>query len=186
MSAACLCLSKGYAPVHVYANFREAVNKVENRRAEVIATYPDRILRSWKSAMEAPAIIRLLYFTTVKQRSGRYMRLSRKNVWIRDKGRCQFCGTFIPLPEMHWDHVVPRDQGGISIWTNLVCSCQTCNSRKGNRTPAEARMPLLKMPVAPRYNLSLEKEMGLRLKSMKNLPSESWRSYVYFDAELEP
>ena len=186
MSASVLVLNRAYMPVGIYANHRKAITKVENKRAEIIATYPDRILKSWKQAMEAPAIIRLLYFTTVRQKSGRFMRLSRKNLWLRDKGRCQFCGQFVPLEEMHWDHVVPRDQGGVSSWQNLVCCDIECNSRKGNRTPAQAHMPLLHVPVAPLYNLSLEKEMMLKLRSLKNLPSESWRAYAYFDAELEP
>lgn len=186
MSAACLVLGRHGAPVALYPTFHKAVRKVQNKRAEVIATYPDRILRSWKDAMEAPAIIRLLYFTTTNQKRGRTMRLSRKNVWVRDKGICQYCNTFVPLSDLHWDHVVPRDQGGISSWTNLVVCCLACNGRKANRTPAQAHMPLLRIPTAPKYNLSLEKEMLLKLRGLKNLPSESWRQYVYFDAELEP
>ena len=186
MSASCLVLSLGNAPVNIYDSYHKAVTKVESGRAEVVATYPDRVLNSWKRAMEAPAIIRLLYFTTTKQRRGRYMRLSRKNLWVRDKGLCQYCGQFVPLQDMKWDHIVPRDQGGISTWENLACACEPCNSRKANRTPVQAHMPLRKVPIAPRYSLSLEKEMLLRLKSMKNLPSSSWRPYVYYDAELEP
>jgi 5-methylcytosine-specific restriction endonuclease McrA len=185
MSAACLVLSRAFSPVNVYASYKDAVTKVEAGRAEVIATYPNTILRSWKQAKEAPAIIRLLYFAGNVQKRGRFMRLSRKNLWLRDKAKCCYCNKAVTLAEMHWDHVVPRDQGGISSWENLVVSCQKCNSRKANRTPIQAGMPLLKTPIAPKYVLSLEKEMLLKLKSLKYFPHTAWQDYLYWDIELE-
>ena len=181
----CLVLSKAGAPIHMYGSYKDAVTKVEAGRAEIIATYPNTVLRSWKQAMEAPAIIRLLYFAGNVQKRGREVRLSRKNLWVRDKGHCQYCRTFVPLPEMHWDHVVPRDQGGVSSWHNLCVCCFDCNQRKRNRTPSQAGMHLWRVPQVPRYNLSLEKDMILRLKSLKNLPHKAWADYVYFDAELD-
>ena len=49
------------------------------------------------------------------------------------------------------DHVVPRARGGRNTWLNTVAACGGCNQRKGDRTPAEARMPLRTTPQAPTW-----------------------------------
>jgi len=48
--------------------------------------------------------------------------------------------------------VIQRDRGGKHCWENLVSACKACNHRKGNRTPEEARMTLLRPPQKPRPN----------------------------------
>lgn len=181
----CLVLNKAFQPVNLYPTYRPAVAKVVNKRAEVIATYPDRVIRTWKDAMEAPAIIRLLYFLNPPGKAARKAIYSRKNIWLRDKGLCQYCGVFVTLDEMQLEHVIPIDQGGRSNWLNIVVSCNECNSRKANRTPAQAGMRLRRPPFVPRYTISKEYEMLLRLKSLKNLPSESWRAYIYHNIPLD-
>src|ERR687884_10993 len=55
--------------------------------------------------------------------------------------------------ELTLDHIIPRSRGGTSDPENLCAACIACNQRKGNRTPDEARMPLLATPSALRYGL---------------------------------
>ncbi|MCF7958799.1 MAG: HNH endonuclease, partial [Phycisphaerae bacterium] len=45
--------------------------------------------------------------------------------------------------------VIPRTLGGLATWDNLVCSCLSCNTKKGGRTPAQAKMKLIAKPVKP-------------------------------------
>ncbi|MFZ9098645.1 MAG: HNH endonuclease, partial [Burkholderiaceae bacterium] len=73
----------------------------------------------------------------------------RRNIFARDGSRCQYCGKRFPTSELSIDHVVPRSQGGKTTWTNVVTACRGCNHRKGNRTPEQARMPLLYVPYVP-------------------------------------
>ena len=47
------------------------------------------------------------------------------------------------------DHIIPRGRGGQDLWENLVAACKTCNQMKGNKTPEEAGMPLIKKPKRP-------------------------------------
>jgi 5-methylcytosine-specific restriction endonuclease McrA len=47
------------------------------------------------------------------------------------------------------EHIKPQGQGGQDVWTNVVTACRGCNHRKGNRTPEQARMPLLYVPYKP-------------------------------------
>jgi 5-methylcytosine-specific restriction endonuclease McrA len=85
---------------------------------------------------------------------------TRLNIYLRDKGTCQYCGKKFPKAELSLDHVIPRAYGGKSTWENIVCSCATCNHIKGGRTPREAGMKLLNKPKKPNwtpfYRISLQ------------------------------
>jgi len=72
--------------------------------------------------------------------------VSRRGILLRDSGACQYCGARLPSKDLTLDHVVPRSRSGASTWENLVACCMPCNNRKGNRTPLEAGMALLRQP----------------------------------------
>ena len=76
---------------------------------------------------------------------------TRRNIFARDDHRCQYCGKRLPKHELTIDHVMPRSRGGADTWENLVLACVKCNVRKGNRTPDEACMPLMRKPSRPRW-----------------------------------
>lgn len=58
----------------------------------------------------------------------------------RDGHRCQYVGCSRRATTV--DHVIPRCQGGLSNWGNLVACCRECNMLKGGRTPKQAGMEL--------------------------------------------
>ena len=87
------------------------------------------------------------------------MRPSRAAIFKRDKHMCQYCGAHHDLT---LDHVQPKSRGGLDIWENLVAACTRCNNHKGDRTPDEAKMPLLSVPRAPRA-VELASELWGRL-----------------------
>ena len=76
-------------------------------------------------------------------------RLSRRLLFARDRHLCAYCGAVRTFHDLSMDHIVPTSRGGRDTWSNLVTACQPCNQRKANRTPDEARMPLLYVPYAP-------------------------------------
>ena len=80
---------------------------------------------------------------------------NRKNVIYRDGNVCQYCGGTFSTSDLTMDHVVPKSRGGDKTWTNIVACCKRCNSKKGDRTPQEARMPLIKEPVVPRWSINI-------------------------------
>jgi 5-methylcytosine-specific restriction endonuclease McrA len=127
--------------------------------------------------VRVPAVIRLLGKVGRKK----VVKFSRINVLTRDKFTCQYCGTKKLMRELNYDHVVPRAQGGKTVWENIVASCYDCNSIKRNRTPQEAGMRLLNAPVRPK-SLPIA---ALRLETLKDIP-ECWRSFLYWNVELEP
>ena len=63
------------------------------------------------------------------------------------RGRCAYCGGSAGTV----DHVLPRSRGGRNTWRNTTAACYGCNQRKGDRTPAEAGMPLRQEPLTPSW-----------------------------------
>jgi 5-methylcytosine-specific restriction endonuclease McrA len=77
--------------------------------------------------------------------------LTNQALFARDQYLCLYCGRDGPRSLLTRDHVQPVSRGGRDIWENVVCACFPCNSRKGNRTPQQAGMPLLAVPYRPSW-----------------------------------
>lgn len=73
-------------------------------------------------------------------------RVTRVGVLRRDHHTCMYCGRRADTV----DHVLPRCRGGGDTWFNLVAACRECNGRKGDRTPQEAGMTMMREPFEPR------------------------------------
>lgn len=142
-----LVLNQNYEPLHV-CNVRRAVVLVARGKAEVIDRL-DRakaLLRTVSGELDVPSVIRMVYFI---RRPRPVMRLSRREVFNRDRFMCQYCGRRTALKDLTLDHVLPRFRGGRHTWENLVSACRGCNHRKAGRTPREARMTLRNQPRRP-------------------------------------
>jgi 5-methylcytosine-specific restriction endonuclease McrA len=94
-----------------------------------------------------PKVVRLVNYVVTKWRFSHGPTWSRVGVLTRDNRRCGYCGEHATTI----DHVLPSSRGGRNTWLNTVAACGRCNGRKGDRTPAEARMPLRVKPVAPSW-----------------------------------
>lgn len=163
---------------HERISWQNAVALLVREVAEVVEEYTDRLIRSQRWTLKMPSIIRLL--TKVKRKRG--LKFSRQNVFLRDKGKCQYCGVRVTLQDATFDHVVPRCQGGQTRWENIVISCVSCNQKKSGRTPHEAGMNLHIEPIRPR---SLPTPPGLRLSGAPNSWMPYIRDYLYMHGELE-
>jgi 5-methylcytosine-specific restriction endonuclease McrA len=100
-------------------------------------------------ALRVPRVVQLVTFDRMPRAT---VRLTRRNIFLRDGYTCQYCGRTATTRELNLDHVMPRSRGGPMSWENVVCSCRVCNLRKGGRTPHEANMRLLRKPVRPRWS----------------------------------
>jgi 5-methylcytosine-specific restriction endonuclease McrA len=58
-----------------------------------------------------------------------------KELFATFDGLCIYCGAKEDPdgPTFHLEHVIPRSQFGRNHISNLVISCPTCNSKKGNK-----------------------------------------------------
>lgn len=106
----------------------------------------DEFIVTPRQSIRIPRVIQLLHYDRVPRRE---VRFTRRNIFFRDRNRCQYCRKVFTQSELNLDHVVPLSRGGASTWDNVVCACVACNSRKGNRTPTEAGMALHRTPKRP-------------------------------------
>ena len=74
--------------------------------------------------------------------------LTKHRLFARDRHVCAYCGAHCGESDLTVEHIVPVSRGGRHEWTNVVTACRSCNTRKGNRRPEEAHMPLLYVPYA--------------------------------------
>ena len=79
------------------------------------------------------------------------VRFTRDNLFDRDQYCCQYCGNSFSEDKLNMDHVIPRAKGGRTSWENVVTACISCNTRKANRLPHQAKMHLIKKPSRPRW-----------------------------------
>jgi len=139
-----LLLNASYEPLTVIS-WQRAVTMFFSGKVEVVEEY-EHDIRSVSIVIRAPAVVRLLRFIKIPRRNPP---LRRTNVLARDDFQCQYCSKLIQPNDATLDHVIPRNQGGLTTWENIVCCCKRCNRRKGGRTPKEARMKLRKRPIRP-------------------------------------
>lgn len=159
-----LVLNQNYEPIGI-CNARKAVILIYLGKAEIVESLGTEI-RSVSVSMAFPSVVRLQIYIYKPYKA---VILNRKNIYRRDRSTCQYCGK--KGPQLTVDHVIPKNFGGKDSWDNLVCACQRCNSRKGNKTPEQAGMKLLKKPVKPS-----------RLFFMQffiDKPHKTWRPYLF-------
>lgn len=176
-----LVLDASYVAV-TRCHWQRALTLFFSGKVEIIENYEDREIRSVTMAIKMPSIIRFLRLRKSKKKA---IKFSRENVYGRDDGKCQYCGSKVLRAKITYDHVIPRAQGGVTEWTNIVISCGPCNQKKGNRTPTQASMRLLSTPVRPK---KLPDHTYITIQWRKGDPL-SWRDYLashyYWNNELE-
>jgi 5-methylcytosine-specific restriction endonuclease McrA len=145
-----LVLNSSYEPLN-FTNWRRAVVLLLKNKAQVLSN----------------RVIRLLTYVRIPLSKIRANRPTRSLVYKRDDNTCQYCGS---RERLTIDHIIPKSRGGEDTWENLATACYSCNIKKGNKTPEEIGMFLLKKPKAPlsKMNLSLNKS---------NI--KEWKEYIY-------
>jgi len=165
-----LVLNQGYQPIHT-VSIRRAVTLAVNEAAVFVLPPNDEInvwqeltwddwaklrpregedcLKSVRDVFKIPEILKLCDYN---DNPARRVKLSRRAIHRRDDYTCQYCGKRPPQDEITIDHVLPKAQGGRTLWDNVVLACVACNRYKDNRTPEQARMRLLTQPRMPQYD----------------------------------
>jgi 5-methylcytosine-specific restriction endonuclease McrA len=139
---AVLVINADLGPLH-RVSLKHAIRMLLRQVAEIHEAEPDRLI----GVYPMPTVVRLVQYVVTKWRYSNGPAWSRPGVMSRDGHRCGYCAG----PATTVDHVLPRSRGGRNTWANTVAACGGCNQRKGDRTPAEARMPLRVTPAAPTW-----------------------------------
>tara|TARA_B100000131_G_scaffold247750_1_gene240785 strand:- start:554 stop:1060 length:507 start_codon:yes stop_codon:yes gene_type:complete len=159
-----LVLNASYEPLNI-TSWRRATVLMLKGKAESLEEDSSQNIRK---GIKLPTVIRLRYFIKVPYRE---LALTRKNLLQRDNNCCQYCGY--KGNRLSIDHVIPRSRGGLDSWENVTTACLSCNVKKGNRTPQEAKMPLKRTPFKPLSNLSFEASRQIESGLYKE-----WTKYV--------
>ena len=185
-----LVLNNAYMPID-RVSWSDAFTDLLTGRAEVVEFYKGVTVRSSKDSpregplphtfqalatetfggWKAPSIIRFLGKAVFRSR---HVKFNRHNVWLRDKGRCQYCNVKLKTDEFTYDHVTPRAQDGKTRWENIVVACIPCNHKKADRTPEQAKMRLNREPFRPRQ---LPGQLSPALAWREGMP-ETWRVFL--------
>ncbi len=107
----------------------------------------DRAVRTVRGELRVPTVVVAANYARVPMRRRSF---SGRALWERDGGVCQYTGRRLKVGEGNIDHVVPRSRGGRTDWENCVLAHREVNSRKANKTPAEAGLVLLRKPAMPK------------------------------------
>ena len=159
-----LVLNASYEPLNI-TTWRRAMVMMIKGKAESLEQDSTRQIRR---GTHLPTVIRLRQYVHVPFRQ---LPMTRRNVFHRDGQRCQYCGC--RGEQLSIDHVIPRSRGGEDTWENVTTACLICNVRKGNRTPKEAGMPLLRVPRRPLSSLSFE-----ATRQINSGRHQEWAKYV--------
>jgi 5-methylcytosine-specific restriction endonuclease McrA len=139
-----LLINANYAPLAV-VSLPRAMRLLARQKAEVLEADEREITTGTAGVTVArPLVLRMRAY--VRTRLIRRPNVSRPLVLARDGEACQYCGRQPGRAQLTLDHVVPRAQGGLSTWENLVAACRPCNAHKANRTPEQAGMVLHSQP----------------------------------------
>lgn len=75
--------------------------------------------------------------------------LTNRTLFARDGYLCMYCGKECGDERLTRDHIVPKSQGGLDVWENVVAACRRCNQFKGHRSLKETGMQLIALPYRP-------------------------------------
>lgn len=102
--------------------------------------------------------------------------LSRRNILLRDRHTCMYCGAKPGHALLTLDHVIPKSLGGRDTWENLVACCEKCNRFKANKTLEESGMMLTHKPRPATIHTSrhILRRMGAE--------DPKWKKYMFYDS----
>jgi len=170
MQTPVLVLNASYEPINICGARRALVLVLKG----VARTEEEQgaVLHAARVRMPMPSVIRLLEYRRIPHQT---RALSRKNILLRDRNSCQYCGVVLPSSELTLDHVIPRSRGGLSTWENLVACCHACNRRKGNQLLHELQdMKLMREPRP--FSLHTSRH----IMRMIGHSDQKWRKYLYY------
>jgi hypothetical protein len=152
----CLVLNADYTPLSIIDWQKAFIWHMRHENnpkygIEIVNFYQNDHINGTTKKYPVPAVAKTKRFFKPKNTA---IIFSRKNLFLRDNYTCQYCNKQFDNKYLTYDHVIPKskwnnDNGSPTTWTNIVTACVRCNLKKGNRTPTQANMPLVNLPIKP-------------------------------------
>ncbi|MCH7399378.1 HNH endonuclease [Belliella sp. DSM 107340] len=143
-----LVLNLDHSPVAV-VTAQKAMTLIFLEKVSSLSFYNSYSIRTVDRVFRYPAVIRLNEYKNIPFKG---VLLNRNNLFKRDGGECQYCGS---KKNLTIDHVVPRSKGGKTNWSNLITACHRCNVVKGDKTPEQTGLVLRTQPFKPSLSFFL-------------------------------
>ena len=117
--------------------------------------------------MISKRVIRLLTYSRIPFSNRISQKPSMSMFYKRDGNKCQYCNS---TRNLTIDHIIPKCRGGQDSWENLVVSCSSCNTKKGDKLLENTGMSLSKRPTAPLNTMFL---------TLNETKVNEWKDYIY-------
>lgn len=160
---------------------KEAIKKLLKDRIVPLEEWDEEFHSEWRG-VRVPKVAMLRHYANILGEP----KFCRRSIFLRDEWICQYCGEEFPDEDLTFDHVVPRERGGQTVWENIVTACFRCNGQKGSNpvawsAPKGSGLRPFKPPHRPT-------NAELLRKGLRHLPPEiveTWREWLYWEVELE-
>ena len=166
-----LLLNSDYRPLSVLPlstiSWQSAIKLDYVGHANVVEYYDDLIVHSAHDEWYVPALMILTEYKKIR----RFPKFSKTNIFLRDNYTCQYCSKKFAPQDLSKDHVLPKEFGGTTKWTNITTSCLRCNHSRGS----DRRIQPRKQPYRPSYGELEAKQAKLPVSVFH----ESWIPYLY-------
>lgn len=146
--------------------WQESIRYMVLNKARVLDWHEDWIVRSARWSTPVPAVLILNEYFKKKN----HLRLTKRNIFLRDRYTCQYCGALCKDHDATIDHVIPISRGGDSSWTNLSTACKDCNYKKSDKREMRPK----RLPHRPDFYelVQCRRDMGFKLRH------PSWANYL--------
>lgn len=148
-------------------DWQEAIRYLVLDKVEVLEWHEEWVVHSARWSTRVPAVIMLKEYQKPKST----MRLSKRNIFLRDEYKCQYCGDEVTESTATLDHVHPVSLGGKTTWENSTTACKPCNYRKA------AHVGKFKPKIAP-YKPHFWDLVEKRKRRGWNHQHASWANYL--------
>lgn len=155
-------------------SWQDAIKAIFKGSVTVVDVYPDLFVRASNISVPLPSVIALNDYVPQKQTRPSF---TRRNVFLRDEYKCQYCNKRFHTADLSLDHVVPRSMGGLLSWDNAVTCCKQCNGRKGSTPLSDLEYIGMKLKRPP----SCPSQMELAAISARMVPKRvhpTWKPYL--------
>ena len=146
--------------------WQESIKYMVLEKADVLLWHENWIVRSARWETQVPSVIMLHDYMKIKNA----IRFSRNNIYIRDNGQCQYCGSHIERKDATLDHVTPIAKGGKTTWENCTTACSPCNASKSDKAGWKPRLK----PYKPDYYDLVNK----RKKFPFQVRNQEWLQFI--------
>mmetsp|Transcript_89 Transcript_89/g.138 ORF Transcript_89/g.138 Transcript_89/m.138 type:complete len:328 (-) Transcript_89:146-1129(-) len=173
-----LVLNADYQPLSVLPlsiwSWQETIKGVFSGKVVVVDVYPGLCVRAVNMDLPLPSVIALTDYVKQPNQAPNF---TRRNVFLRDGYKCQYCTKKFVTRDLSLDHVLPRCKGGKLNWMNTVASCTKCNGKKGSTLPTDLKRIGMKLAREPRVPSKWELASNSEKLVPKNV-HRTWRPFL--------